>query len=254
MRLSRRQSLKQFAAAAAMPALALAARRAQPPPIRLVALDVGGTLVQDRGDVPAQLQSALAHHGVASTPAEINKLRGASKREVVRHFVDRQSPPPSVNRDELAGGIYNEFQAAIIEIYRSVPPVAGAEEALRELRRRNYLLATTTGFDRAITMSIIQRLGWEQYFAALISSDDVVLGRPTPYMLFHAMEAARVENVAQVLAIGDTPLDLEAGANAGVRGVVGVLSGAGTAEKLRAEPHTHILASVAELPALLAKF
>jgi hypothetical protein len=33
---------------------------------------------------------------------------------------------------------------------------------------------------------------------------------------------------------------------------VGVLSGAGTAEKLRSELHTHIVESVADLPALLA--
>jgi len=114
-------------------------------------------------------------------------------------------------------------------------------------------VATNTGFDRAITTSIFQRLGWEQYFAAIISSDDVTRGRPSPYMLFHAMETAGVDNVAEVMAVGDTPLDLEAGTNAGVRAVVGVLSGAGTAETLRREPHTHILPSVADLPRLLAK-
>jgi hypothetical protein len=32
-----------------------------------------------------------------------------------------------------------------------------------------------------------------------------------------------------------------------------VLSGVGTAEKLRSEPHTHILPSVASLPALLMR-
>ena len=37
-----------------------------------------------------------------------------------------------------------------------------------------------------------------------------------------------------------------------VRAVVGVLSGASTAENLRREPHTHILPSVANLPELLA--
>ena len=70
-------------------------------------------------------------------------------------------------------------------------------------------------------------------------------------MLFHAMEGARVNNVAEVMAVGDTPLDLQAGTNAGLRAVVGVLSGAATAEALRHEPHTHILPSVASLPALL---
>jgi len=71
-------------------------------------------------------------------------------------------------------------------------------------------------------------------------------------MIFHSMESARVNNVAEVVAVGDTPLDLQAGNNAGLRAVVGVLSGASTAGNLRKEPHTHILPSVAHLPALLA--
>jgi phosphoglycolate phosphatase-like HAD superfamily hydrolase len=54
------------------------------------------------------------------------------------------------------------------------------------------------------------------------------------------------------LAVGDTPLDLQAGTNAGLYGVIGVLSGASTEATLRREPHTHILSSVASLPALLA--
>jgi phosphoglycolate phosphatase-like HAD superfamily hydrolase len=70
-------------------------------------------------------------------------------------------------------------------------------------------------------------------------------------MLFHAMESARVNKVSETMAVGDTPLDLQAGSNAGLKGVVGVLTGAGTAEVLRREPHTHILPSVAGLPGLL---
>jgi phosphonatase-like hydrolase len=95
------------------------------------------------------------------------------------------------------------------------------------------------------------RLGWRKYFAAIISSDDVTEGRPAPFMIFHAMEAARVNSVREVVAAGDTPLDLQAGANAGLRGVAGVLSGASSAARLRQEPHTHILRSVADLPELL---
>ena len=68
-------------------------------------------------------------------------------------------------------------------------------------------------------------------------------------MLFHAMEVARVDSVSQVIAVGDTPLDLQAGANGGMRGVVGVLSGVGTRKTM--EPHTDLIESVAALPALL---
>ena len=70
-------------------------------------------------------------------------------------------------------------------------------------------------------------------------------------MIFHAMEAAKVISVDQVVNVGDTPLDLRAGSNAGVRVVVGVLTGMHREDRLRREPHTHILPSVAELPSLL---
>jgi phosphonatase-like hydrolase len=251
LNISRRQSLKKFAAATAIPAVALGANRKPELAIRLVVLDVGGTLVEDRGDIPEALRSALSRHGVDSSPEEIQRRRGASKREIIRYFVNQQSLPPSVDRDKLTATIYSEFSSNIIEVYRSVPPIDGAEQAIRRLRADGYLLATTTGFDRAINTSIFRRLGWEQFFTAMISSDDVVEGRPFPFMLFHAMESARVSSVAEVMAVGDTPLDLQAGTNAGLRGVVGVLSGVSTAENLRREPHTHILPSVASLPALL---
>ena len=230
--------------AAAIPSSALATRVKPVSAIRLVVLDVGGTIVEDRGDVPQSLSSALAHHGIESSAEEIQRRRGASKREIVRYFVEKQALPLSADRDQLIASIYNEFSSNLIEVYRSVPPIAGAENAIQQMRRDGYLLATTTGFDRAITTSIFRRLGWEEYFAAIICSDDVLQGRPAPFMLFHAMEAARVDSVANVMAVGDTPLDLQAGTNAGLGAVVGVLSGASNSETLRREPHTHILRSV----------
>ena len=252
VKLSRRQSLARVLGAASVPPLLLDARPAGTPRIRLAILDVGGTIISDRGDVPELLRKSLADHGVGSTPEEIGRWRGASKREMIRHFVEQQpNLAAPAGRDQLSGRIYDEFTAALIEAYRSVPPIEGAEEAIAELRRKGYLVATTTGFNRAVTQSIFDRLGWGRYFAATICSDEVTQGRPSPYMLFHAMEAAKIDRVAEVAAVGDTALDLQAGTNAGVRAVVGVLTGAGSAASLRREPHTHILRSVTGLPDLL---
>jgi phosphoglycolate phosphatase-like HAD superfamily hydrolase len=50
---------------------------------------------------------------------------------------------------------------------------------------------------------------------------------------------------------GDTTNDLIAGTRAGASVVAGVLTGAHSAEELGEAPHTHLLGSVAELPALL---
>ncbi len=145
-----------------------------------MALDVGGTIVEDRGDVPKLLRAALSHHEVRSTPAEIAKWRGASKREIIRHFVEKGKVHAGVDREKLIESIYREFTEALIAVYQTVPAVPGAGEAIRQLRDRGYLVAATTGFDRVVTTSIFRRLGWEQFFTATVCSDDVPLGRPAP--------------------------------------------------------------------------
>lgn len=65
------------------------------------------------------------------------------------------------------------------------------------------------------------------------------------------MEATGVSDVRQVMTVGDTVLDLQAGYNAGVGLNVGVLSGAHQRAQLEQQPHSHLIASVAELDRLL---
>src|SRR5262245_6951003 len=125
MSFSRRQSLKTLAAAGAFELSSRAsAAAAQAPPIRLVVLDVGGTILEDRGDVPEELRKALANHGVRVDAAEITQWRGASKREAVRHFVKAKSTASDADREKLVQDVYQEFRKNLIEIYRTVPPVA----------------------------------------------------------------------------------------------------------------------------------
>ncbi len=249
--ISRRQSLAALGAGAVLP-IAGARAATAPPKIRLVILDVGGTLIQDHGEVPEAMMGAFATGGVTVTAAEIADWRGASKRELIRRFVELRTPR-GADRAALTESIFADFAARANRAYADVRPIAGAEDALREMQSRGLLLAATTGFDRQLCGMIFSKLGWQERFVATVTSDDVVDGRPSPFMIFHAMETAHVDGVAEVVAVGDTALDLQAAANGGVRGAVGVFSGAASRERLEREPHTHILASVAELPDLLRR-
>lgn len=250
MSISRGQSITILAGAATLPTVASAAQPRTEAPIRLVVLDVGGTLIQDHGEVPDSMRAAFTAGGIDVSLAEIGEWRGASKRGMVRHFVELRSKAGS-ERDALVERIFADFSRRANEAYKDVQPIQGAEAALKRLKQAKLLLATTTGFDRQLNEFVFRHFEWHDYFAATITSDDVVDGRPSPFMIFRAMEAAHVDRVAEVVAVGDTPLDLQAASNAGVRGVVGVSSGAATAERLSREPHTHLLKSVAELPDLL---
>ena len=160
MKLSRRHSLKALAAAALVSGGPSSG--AQPPKIRLVALDVGGTILQDHGDIVDALRASMGSRDITVSAAEIGPWRGAAKRAVIRHFVDQQSKLNEAGRQKLSAEIYRSFVDQVTEAYKTVPPIDGAEEAIRKLRESGYLIATTTGFDREIVMPIFRRLGWEE--------------------------------------------------------------------------------------------
>ena len=218
----------------------------------MVILDMGGTIIQDHGEVPTALKSALSKRNIPASDEEIANWRGSSKRGMVRHFVE-QSKTPKSKQAALINEIYADFSAQADKAYANVQPIAGAEDAFKRMRADGLILATTTGFGRELTDKVIAHLGWKKYFVANISSDDVEDGRPAPYMLFSAMEAAHFNDVRQIAVVGDTVLDLQAGNNAGARAVIGVTSGVQTEAKLRTDHSTAILPSVASLPEYLKK-
>ena len=220
--------------------------------IKLVVFDIAGTIIEDHGDVVRAFAKALVENGIPFVEDELEKWKGASKREVIRHFVMQSDPKGEVEQTVEAS--YGSFRAELERGYsEKLVPVGGAVETFRWCRDRGILLATTTGFYREISDLILNQTGWREYFAANLSSSDVREGRPAPYMIFRAIEASGVKSVKEVINVGDTPLDLQAGANAGVAGAVGVLTGSHGRESLEREAHTHIINSVAELPGLIAR-
>lgn len=217
--------------------------------IRLVVFDIAGTLIEDHGEVVACFRSALAKGGIAVSEEELREWKGAAKREVIRHFVARELHEDDEGRIKKT---YEDFRRRLENVYRErIVPIAGVEETFAWLREHQIGMATTTGFYREVNDLILEKTGWRGWFRASISSSDVPQGRPAPFMIFRAMEAAGVAAGSEVINVGDTPLDLQAGTNAGVGGVVGVLTGLHTEERLRREAHTHIIPSVADLPALI---
>jgi len=220
--------------------------------IRLVIFDIAGTIIEDHGEVARAFSSALKQHGIPFTAEELKQWKGASKREVIRHFAQRCEP--GLDPEGAVATTYETFRGELEVAYKNnLKPIEGAAAAFAWCQEHHIMLATTTGFYRELSTLILRTLRWHQLFQAVISSSDVRQGRPAPYMIFHAIELTGVLDVRQVICVGDTPLDLQAGNNAGLRGVVGVLTGEHDRNSLRSHPHTHIIDSVAELPRLIER-
>ena len=219
--------------------------------LELVIFDLAGTTVEDHGEVPAAFTAALAGHGIEVTREQIKNVRGSSKRQALRHFI-----PAGPEQARLAEGAYASFRAHLAQRYAAegVRAIPGAAPACHWLRERGVRVALNTGFDREMTGLLLGALGWTDGLVdAVVCGDDVPQGRPSPYLIFRAMEATGARSVHRVANVGDTTLDLQAGHNAGVRWNIGVLSGAHDRQALEGAPHTHLLPSVADVLCLWAE-
>lgn len=215
---------------------------------------MAGTTVQEHGAVYVALRSAVEdhlRHPIADRDFE--PWTGTSKIQAIAGLL-RASSDGAVS-DDLVRTVYADFHRRLLQRYAEVrpEPLPGVVDALAELRGAGVKVVLQTGYSRDIAERILQTMEWSvgDQVDGLITSDEVATSRPAPYMIFRAMEATGVHDVRRVLVAGDTPNDLQAGSNAGAGLVVGVLTGGHDAAELGQYRHTHLLAGVADLPALL---
>ena len=222
----------------------------------LVIFDMAGTTIEDRGQVPTAFAATLAANNITITSDEIARVRGASKRQAIRNLLPPHQDSEAGRRafEVDAERIYREFGTRLRDAYArdGVRAVPGAQDAIRALRSSGAKVALTTGFDRDIANLLLSTLGWTpDTIDAVVCGDDVPAGRPAPDMILLAMTLTGVADPALVANVGDTTMDLESAARAGVRWNVGVLSGAHAREALERAPHTHIIGSVADIGEVL---
>ncbi|MCC9308354.1 phosphonatase-like hydrolase [Kitasatospora sp. RB6PN24] len=220
--------------------------------IRLVVLDMAGTTVADEGLVEQAFSAAALALGVKpGTPeyepmlAHVRATMGESKISVFRHLFGDEE------RAQRANQAFEKAYHDLVDAGHCAA-IPGAAEAIAELRAQGRKVVLTTGFSRATQDRILAALGWQQIADLTLCPADAGRGRPYPDLALTALLRTETDSVRQVAVVGDTGYDMLTGARAGASVVAGVLTGAHDAERLRADGATHVLASIAELPGLLA--
>ena len=216
----------------------------------LVCLDMAGTTVRDDGAVEAAFTRALEAVGItpdapryAEARRFVNETMGWSKADVFAALL----PPRDAARATTAfASAYEAIVAA-----GDVHPVEGAAAVLHTLRERDTRICLTTGFAPSTRDALLTTLGWTALVDLALSPADVGRGRPAPDLVLGAMARLGIDDPGAVVVVGDTVSDLQAGAAAGARAVIGVLTGAHDEATLAAVPHTAILPDITGLIGLL---
>lgn len=218
--------------------------------IELVVFDMAGTTVKDKNYVSFAFQQAMKSHGYDIGIEAVNPLMGYEKPLAIRMMLETREPDKTKITDTLIAAIHTHFVNGMIAFYsttQELAPLPNVEETFAGLREAGVKIALNTGFSRDIADVIIDRLGWSDKIDCLVASDEVPFGRPYPDMIEKIMQTLHISSAANVAKVGDTEVDINEGINAGCKYVIGITTGAFTADQLLPYKPTHIINDIAEV-------
>ena len=138
-----------------------------------IIFDFNGTLSDDEPIMCQIFIDLFAEHGKALSAQEyFDELAGLSDPEIVRTWLGEDHP----DVDAVIAERVNRYRAAVGDgssIHEDV------REAVRYAAER-VPLAICSGAARAEIEPVVEAAGLAEYFRAIVSSDDVVHGKPDP--------------------------------------------------------------------------
>ncbi|MCE9563457.1 MAG: phosphonoacetaldehyde hydrolase [Planctomycetes bacterium] len=203
--------------------------------LRAVVFDWAGTTVDFGCLAPTgAFIDTFAKFNVPVSEAEARRPMGMYKKDHLRVMLSE----PEIGKRWAAAHGRDWTEADVEAMYREVTPrqveaagrfalpVPGLLECVEELRSRGLRIGGTTGYFREAA-DITARVAKQHGYApdANVCADDVLAGRPAPWMLFRVMEQLGVYPPTAVVKVGDTAVDVAEARNAGAWAVAVIDSG-----------------------------
>ncbi len=178
--------------------------------IKLAIFDLDGTLIDSLEDLTDATNFMLSGMGKENMNGEqVKKLVGQGARRLVERAI------PGVSTDDLERALgyfisYNDEH--IVDKTRLYPDVQGTLMSLRESGCR---LAVISNKNSALCRKVINALGVEDFFEAVMGADTMPFRKPSPEPVLKLLRDFGV-NAENAVIVGDSINDVAAGKAAGI--------------------------------------
>lgn len=181
-----------------------------PRQIRGVVFDLDGVIVDSHPTHRRAWKQFLDSVGRSTTDAELDFiLDGRKREEILRHFLGdlslEQIREYGDHKDDMLRRLGNGMH-----------PVEGVMEFLASLRRAGLRIGLATSAGRDRTLGTLSELGLGRCFDAIITGDEVAIGKPDPLIYRLAAERMR-EEPRHLIAVEDAVAGVKAATDAGMR-------------------------------------
>jgi phosphoglycolate phosphatase len=220
--------------------------------ITLVCCGLIGTLVVDDGLIERSFAEAIATQGVVSGTSafarrmsQVHQARGLAPGDVLSVlFPDNEARAQAA---QLA------FDRALPEaLSRTViEPIPGAVEALADMRASGRTICVMTSLPRRVVDMVLSATDLRGHIDLALSAEDAPRGFPAPDLALMAIVKSGAGAVHNLAVVHGTGAGMECGRRSAASAAVGLLTGPHSAARLRGAGATHVVSSIADLPALL---
>lgn len=180
---------------------------------RCVVFDLDGTLVDTGPDLTAATNHVLALAGrPAVTVEEVRDMVGLGARKLI----ERGLAYTGGGTPELAESLLQPF----LDYYaRNVcvgsQPFPGVEQALAQLQDAGVLIGICTNKPEALSLALIETLGWRRFFPVNIGGDSLPFRKPDGRHILTVVERLG-GNPHETVMVGDSAVDVGAARDAGL--------------------------------------
>lgn len=179
---------------------------------KLVIFDLDGTLLNTIADLAAATNYALQACGYPTHDTDAYRFFVGNG---INKLFERALPEGTRSKENvlkirsLFVPYYNEHNADLSR------PYPGIENLLETLQKKGYMLAVASNKYHKATQKLIKQYFPRINFLAILGQRENIPAKPDPQVVYEIMEKAGVER-NEVVYIGDSSVDMQTGANAGV--------------------------------------
>lgn len=177
---------------------------------KAVIFDLDGTLVDSMGMWHEIDVAFLGERGIPLPPTLQKDIEGMGFSEVAAYFRKTFSLPMSVEEIEE---VWRRMSYQKYRYELALKP--GADAFVGWLKREGYRLGIATSNSKELAKAALIRHGMDEVFQAVVTSDEVKAGKPSPEVYLTAAERLAADP-SDCLVFEDLPAGILAGKRAGM--------------------------------------
>jgi phosphoglycolate phosphatase len=216
---------------------------------KLFIFDLDGTLLDTVADLGNSCNHVFSEAGFPTHPIDAYyKFVGNG----IAKLIERALPADEATAENIEK-LLPPFRAYYnLHMADDTKPYRGVCELLAELQQKGVAIAVASNKYQAATENLVKKYFPEINFVAVFGQRDNVPVKPDPAIVHDIMQAAGIEDTAEIIYIGDSLVDLNTAKNSNVE-FAAVTWGFCPRESLAENNPAHIADTIEELRAVLIK-